>query len=128
MTDETINEFLELLSDPEQIRLHAFYWVRRKDNFHSNRMLIGSGGFFIKPDGTCELGYSVLEEFQNHGYATEAVRRLLEWVYPALKVKRVVASTYPYLHASLRVLAKSGFTSVGKGEEEGTLLFELNSL
>jgi RimJ/RimL family protein N-acetyltransferase len=124
MTTETIYEFLDLLKTPEDIRLFAFYWVRDEQASQRERILIGSGGFFFRPDGTCELGYSVLDEFQNQGYATEAVSKLLDWAFFTLKVDRVVASTYPYLHASLQVLAKSGFTFIGKGEEEEILLFE----
>jgi [ribosomal protein S5]-alanine N-acetyltransferase len=124
MTHDTIQEFLELLKDPENIRLYAFYWVKKKEKLTDERVLIGSGGFFFKKTGDWELGYSVLDEFQNQGYATEAVNRLLEWIFSTLKPDRVVASTYPYLYASLRVLDKSGFSIIGKGDEEGTFLFE----
>jgi len=124
MTYETIHEFLELLKKPDDIRLFAYYWVRKGQISQEERILIGSGGFFFRPDGALELGYSVLEEFQNQGYATEAVNRLLEWAFFNLKVERIVASTYSYLYASMQVLAKSGFTFIGKGDEKDTLLFE----
>ncbi len=72
-------------------------------------VLIGSGGFIAHENGTLEIGYSVLSDYQNKGYATEAVRAMLEWALLSLKKDYIIASTYPHLKASIRVLEKNGF-------------------
>ncbi|MBI3660040.1 GNAT family N-acetyltransferase [Candidatus Acetothermia bacterium] len=115
--------FLRQLEDaPNQTGWSVWYWVRR-----DGRVLIGNGGFKDKPshDGTVEIGYSVLEQFQKKGYATEAVRALIQWAFSHPQVARVIAETYPDDTPSIRVLEKSDFKYLGKGSEEDTIQFEV---
>jgi RimJ/RimL family protein N-acetyltransferase len=88
---------------------------------------IGNGGFKGKPDrnGTIETGYSVIENFQLNGYATEAVKELIRWAFGHSNVKKIIAQTFPNLVPSIKVLEKCGFKYSGKGYEEGTILYEL---
>ena len=88
--------------------------------------VIGNGGFKGRPgeDGTVEIGYSIMEEHQGAGYATEAVKALIAWAFGHPEVARVVAETYPDLAKSIRVLKKNGFTETGPGLEEGVIRFE----
>ena len=124
MDKETIQDFITRLSDKTNCRLYAFYWIKLPDTDSKERVLIGSGGFFLHPDGTFELGYSVLEEFQNQGYATEAVASLLEWAFSHHQVSVITATTYPDLKASIRVLEKNLFEYAGSGREKGTIAFQ----
>jgi len=76
------------------------------------------------------IGYSVLDAFQNRGYATEAVRHLIPFIFLDPNIQRIAAATYPELKASIRVLEKNGFipmgaTDCGEGIEEGTVLYVL---
>jgi len=93
------------------------------------RELIGNAGYKGLPkDGLVEIGYSMLEMHQRHGYATEAVRALLSWAFQSPVVQRVVADTLPELTPSIRVMEKSGFAFVGDGPvEDGmrTIRYEL---
>ncbi|HSE83896.1 MAG TPA: GNAT family N-acetyltransferase [Thermodesulfobacteriota bacterium] len=91
------------------------------------RTAIGNGGFKGKPsaDGTVEIGYSILEEYQRRGYASEVVRVLLAWAFGRPEVKRVIAETLPELIPSIRVLEKNGFRFVGRGLEEGVIRYEI---
>lgn len=91
------------------------------------RIVIGNGGFKGKPaeDGTVELGYSILEIYQNKGYASEAVRALLLWAFRHASVRRVIAETLPGSAPSIRVLEKCRFRSIGAGSAPGVLRFEL---
>ena len=45
--------------------------------------LVGAGGYFGPPDadGTVEIGYSVLPEWQRHGYATQMTEALVNNVF-----------------------------------------------
>jgi ribosomal-protein-alanine N-acetyltransferase len=87
---------------------------------------IGNGGFKGAPDssGTVEVGYSVLEEYQRRGYASEAVEALVAWAFLQQGVLRVIAETYPVLIGSIGVLRKTGFREIGPGSEEGVIRFE----
>jgi RimJ/RimL family protein N-acetyltransferase len=57
-------------------------------------VLVASGGFKGPPqDGTAEIGYSVLPQFQGRGYATELVGGLVRWALGQPGVARVMAGT-----------------------------------
>jgi RimJ/RimL family protein N-acetyltransferase len=88
-------------------------------------VLVGGGGFKGPPqDGTAELGYSVLPQFQGRGYATEIAGGLVRWALGQPGVARVVAETEWANPASVRVLSKTGFVSVGPTAEPGGQRFE----
>lgn len=111
---------------PHGVGWGAWYIVRRATP-ESSSILIGNGGFKGMPDeqGTVEVGYSIIEQFQRQGYATEAVNALLKWAFSHQEVRRVIAHTLPDLTPSQKVLEKCGFVFVGEGMEEGAILFEL---
>ncbi|MET3961783.1 ribosomal-protein-alanine N-acetyltransferase [Marmoricola sp. OAE513] len=89
-------------------------------------LVVGSIGFFGPPaladDGVAEveIGYGLVTDARGHGAATEAVRGLLEQT-DALGI-RVRASVEPANRASVRVLAKCGFTSLRGSDDEGNLV------
>ena len=106
----------------------AWYWLAAFD-FDSNgagqRILVGSGGFKGLPEnGTVEIGYGTLDEFQGRGVATEAVEGLIVWAFSQPEIRRVTAEAAADNPASVRVLEKCGFVSVGVGSEPGHRLFE----
>lgn len=102
-----------------------WYFVRR-ENGNASRIVIGTGGFGGKPDArqTVEVGYSIIEEFQGLGYATEATAGLIRWAFSHLEVERVIAETYPSLQKSIRVLEKNGFAFVGGGSKPPAIRYE----
>lgn len=102
-----------------------WYFVLRNDD-SGGRSVIGNGGFRGRPDaeGTVEIGYSILGAFQNLGYATEAVRALLEWAFSHAEIQRIFAETYPKLKKSIRVLEKNGFSLVGAGSAPGIIRYQ----
>ena len=90
-------------------------------------LAVGNGGFKGKadPSGTVEVGYSVLEEYHGRGLAPEAIKELIRWAFSHDEVNRVIAHTFPELGPSIRVMEKCGLIYVGKGAEEGTIMYEL---
>jgi ribosomal-protein-alanine N-acetyltransferase len=73
------------------------------------RIVVGSVIVSSHPDdGTVEIGYGVEGASQGRGYATEAVRAVVEWALAQRGVKRVTATTFPWHTASLRVIEKAG--------------------
>lgn len=88
-------------------------------------VLVASGGFKGPPqDGTVEIGYSVLPQFQGRGYATEMVGGLVGWAMGQPGVVRVVAETEWANPASVRVLIKAGFAPCGPATAPGGTRFE----
>ena len=87
---------------------------------------LGSIGFFgppePAPDGVleAEVGYGLVEEARGWGFATEALTALL--VETDRAGVRVRASVEPENKASIRVLAKCGFTELRGSNEDGHLV------
>ena len=80
--------------------------------------LIGFKGF---PDqnGEAEIGYGIDPNYQQQGYTTEAVRRMIAWAFEEAACLSVVArDTKKSNVASLRILAKGGM-KVYKETEDG---------
>jgi len=131
LDENVIREFIRMSSDTAGPVFAAWYWVL--DNpAPGSRVLIGNGGILGAESGpdTVVLGYSVLDEFQNRGYATEAVRALVPAILTLPGVRRIIATTYPDLGGSIRVLEKNGFQKTdrapaGTGAEEGTICYVL---
>lgn len=123
MDRDTILEFLNRLTDPLQCRLYAFYWIRLPDEELKERTCIGNGGFFLDNEGIFELGYSILPQWENRGYATEAVASLVSWAFDNHQIPLIIARTNPYLHASVRVLEKNQFVYTGHDSKEGTVTY-----
>jgi ribosomal-protein-alanine N-acetyltransferase len=79
-------------------------------------MVIGSAGFTGPPDaeGTVEIAYGVVPDFQGRGYATEAADALVNWGAKNSRVAVAKAHTLPERNASTRVLEKCGFRFMGE--------------
>jgi len=134
MDGGVIREFLRMQDDPAGPLFAAWYWVL-DDPATGNRTLIGNGGILLAEGrtDTAVLGYSVLEEFWNRGYATEAVGTLIPVIFSLPGITRIIATTYPELGASIRVLEKNGFVKTGivmtgTGAEEGSVCYVLGEL
>jgi [ribosomal protein S5]-alanine N-acetyltransferase len=90
------------------------------------RTALGSIGFFgppePAPDGVpeTEVGYGLVQEARGWGFATEALRALLAETDRA--GVRIRASVEPDNAASIRVLAKCGFTQLRGASEDGELV------
>jgi ribosomal-protein-alanine N-acetyltransferase len=89
-------------------------------------LVVGSIGFFGPPgvadDGVpeAEVGYGLVDDARGRGVATEAVSGLL--AHTDRIGVRVRASVAPDNSASVRVLAKCGFTELRGSDDEGTLV------
>jgi [ribosomal protein S5]-alanine N-acetyltransferase len=89
-------------------------------------LVVGSIGFFgppaFAPDGVpeAEIGYGLVADAHGRGVATEAVTGLLAHT-DRLGV-RIRASVEPSNTASVRVLAKCGFTELRGADEDGNLV------
>jgi len=119
---EAMKYALHQLADPAEQGWSFWYLLSNKGEI---RELIGICGFKGRPDtrGAVEIGYSVLSQFRNLGYATEAVDRLLTWAFSHQSVSEVCAETLPHLQQSIRVMKKNSFEYTGKGSEQGVVRY-----
>ena len=86
-------------------------------------LVAGSIGFYGPPSGETpevEVGYGLIEPARGRGLMTEALSALVAAV--DLEGVRVRASVEPTNAASLRVLAKCGFTELRGASEDGELV------
>ncbi|MEW5847527.1 MAG: GNAT family N-acetyltransferase [Myxococcota bacterium] len=80
---------------------------------------LGFCGLKLLPDGEVDLGYRLLRSAWGQGLATEASRACLDYGFGELELRRIVADVMPQNSASLRVVAKLGFTLEGPRHEDG---------
>jgi [ribosomal protein S5]-alanine N-acetyltransferase len=104
---------------------YGWYAVRAADA-DGPRALVGGAGYFGPPaaEGTVEVGYSVLPEWQRRGYASEMVQTLVEHAFTFAGVERIIAHTTEANPASIAVLLRCGFQAAGEGRDAGTIRFE----
>ena len=129
MDDATIAEFIRILNGGTDPYFRLWYWILPGRGCE-RRTLIGSGGTGSCPDrpDTVMIGYSVIDEFQGCGYATEALQHLIPEIFKDLSIQTILATTFPELKGSIRVLEKNGFVPAGSrtggsGMGEGTLVY-----
>jgi RimJ/RimL family protein N-acetyltransferase len=109
---------------------HAGWWLHfvvLRDG-PGGGVVIGTAGYKGPPDpgdGSVEIGYSVVRDFQRRGYATETARALVSCAFEVPEVRRVIAETLPGLTPSIGVLRKCGFRFIGDGSEPGVIRYEL---
>jgi [ribosomal protein S5]-alanine N-acetyltransferase len=101
-----INMYIEQLAEDPFLKGWGVWLVLRQDS----RQVIGDMGFKGKPDErrTVEIGYGILPESQNQGFATEAVGALQEWAFSTGLVDKITAECLEENIPSIKVLKKAG--------------------
>jgi RimJ/RimL family protein N-acetyltransferase len=77
----------------------------------SSHKIIGDlGVHFMGVDNKqVELGFTLNKDFHNCGYASEAVTRLIDYLFKDSKKNRIIASVDPQNLSSIRLLERIGF-------------------
>ena len=108
------------VGEPEPNQWPGYLFVDR-----SIGALIGNGGYSGEPNraGEVEVGYEVAPGYRNLGYASEAVRALVDNALKVPEVTAVIAHTLAEENASVRVLRKVGFQWDGEivAEDAGAI-------
>lgn len=107
---DTSAEWLKSLETPE----NEYTWgiVRKSDG-----KLIGSCSIRRRPDGVYwGFGYNLRYDCWNKGYATEAAKRMIEFVRKEHNAVKITAEHAVDNPASGRVMEKCGMHFVGYGE------------
>lgn len=108
------------IENPEQWEWYAIWMIELKDGTHIGELCFKG----LNSTGIVEIGYGIIEKYQKHGYATEAVKAISAWAFQEPKVLAIEAETDENNTASKRVLEKCGFVFTGKKGIEG-LLYKL---
>ncbi|MEP7227712.1 MAG: GNAT family N-acetyltransferase [Gemmatimonadales bacterium] len=104
-----------LRKNPAEARWWNWLVVRR-----DNREAVGSVAFGGMPDtaGSVLIGYAMYPAREGSGYATEAVRAMVDWAFaqPGVKIVRALAPVWntPAVH----VAEKVGMRPVGSYEDD----------
>lgn len=97
-----IDLFKKRFNDKEGIR-----WGIALEN---KTELIGFIGFNnYETEDTVPLVFALVQEYWGKGYMAEAIEAVVQYIFAALEVKKVVADVLPGNTASERVLVKTGF-------------------
>lgn len=85
-----------------------------------NQEYIGWCGLKYSPEkDETDIGFRLMREHWNKGYATEAARACLAYGFGDLQLKKIVGRAMCDNHASIRVLEKIGMTFDHYFEENG---------
>ena len=106
-----ITMFLEKLrEDSTQLGWGVWLVINKENN-----TIIGDIGFKGKPnsENTVEVGYGIIPSAQNNGYATEAVKEIINWAFTNDDVDKVVAECLHNNIPSIKVLEKLNMNKIG---------------
>jgi len=113
------NNVRDALPNPYTV-MDALQWIAHVNdknpvlNFAiaNNGKIVGSIGCTTKEDisrKTIEIGYFVGERYWGSGFATEAVKLLLDFIATRLDIVRIEAHVFEQNKSSMKVLQKNGF-------------------
>ncbi len=73
--------------------------------------IIGDLGihFFDSENKQVEIGCTLNNDFQNQGYATESIKRVIDYLFKELNKHRIIASIDPDNKNSIRLVERIGF-------------------
>ncbi|MBO7431576.1 MAG: GNAT family N-acetyltransferase [Elusimicrobia bacterium] len=103
------------IENPEQWEWYAIWMIELKDGTHIGELCFKG----LDSNGVVEIGYGIMEQYQEHGYATEAVKAISAWAFQEPKVTAIEAEIDDKNIASKKVLEKCGFVFTGKNGKEG---------
>ncbi|QNO15856.1 GNAT family N-acetyltransferase [Alkalicella caledoniensis] len=133
-----LEQLFEMLSDAEVAKFDYFYPINSKEeamNFigryrkelekneeitwgvilKETNELIGTCCFGDFNDGArrTEIGYDITQKQWNKGYATEALKAIIDYGFNVMNLNRIEATITPGNNASIKVLEKLNFVQEG---------------
>ncbi len=108
---------------PDVVGWYGWYALVRGPDGKPESLVAAAGYMGPPADGMVEIGYSVLPDARNRGYAREMVSALVAHAFEHAAVREVIAQTSDENIASTRVLQACGFEQVGPGSEPGLVRY-----
>ncbi len=120
-------KFIKIISS--YISMHALgcddYYLGWLIKEASTNAIIGDFSFNGMPDeGSIEISYSIVTEYQNKGYGTELIKGILLWCFFQPEIKIVKAQIKKSNKSSQIILLKNGFKMTG--EYQSFVNYEIN--
>ena len=102
-----------------RVRIRAGYPSSWVVSLRETGLVIGTIGFvwYSTDNNAAELGYSFSREYWNQGYATEALKKMIAFVFET-GVHKIIVSHIVGNDASKRVVEKCGLIPEGRRKEE----------
>ena len=125
-TDDAINYIENKLRKGYKESGFGFYLVELK----STGEKVGMSGL-VKRDGldNVDVGFALLPQHENKGYAYESTAAVMKFAKEQLKLSKLAAITVPYNTPSIKLLEKLGMKFDKKinipGDSEDLLLYEI---
>jgi ribosomal-protein-alanine N-acetyltransferase len=121
-SDPEVTRYTSWDTSPEHVTAAILKtWIDDQENWprksvplgielRSDGRFIGSTGFasLDLESGTGLFGFGLRQEYWGQGFATEAVRGILDFAFTTLHLHRMVAECFVENTASIRVLEKAG--------------------
>ncbi len=107
----------------EAVGWYGWYAVARGPDGRRERLVAAAGYLGPPREGVVEIGYSVMPEARNQGYAREIVSALVAYALADATVREVIAHTSEDNAPSGRVLLACGFERIGPGPEPGSIRY-----
>jgi RimJ/RimL family protein N-acetyltransferase len=112
MTRDEAREFIASMQ--AQPALEPGSWVQLAIASAASDELLGDIGLCLHANGDAELGFTLRQEAQGQGFATEALQGLVQQLLRLPAVARIVGVTDARNRASVRVLERLGMTLVSR--------------
>jgi len=105
---EDVDAFIQ--KNPESFNLPESWFQLVIIDKESNE-IVGDVGvhFFGDENAQTELGLTLNKEHHNKGYATEALRAVIDYLFTELNKHRITASIDPLNTSSIRLMERIGF-------------------
>ncbi len=113
MAQETVRRFIESYTDE-----HAYSWLMDVDD-----IIVGTIGAYDYENGQIEVGFSVVKAWQGRGLATEALKKVMEYLTENEGIPCVTAWCAAENIGSGRVLEKAGMRLV-RAEKDSLVVGE----
>lgn len=99
-----IEDVLEQMNEPET-------WFQFVVIEKETQKIIGDLGvhFLGSENRQAEIGFTLSKNFQHKGYATEAVKRVIDYLFKALGKHRIITSIDPANKNAVRLVERIGF-------------------
>lgn len=125
-TDQELRQaYEEMLEDSLNNREFRLWYTAWKICLKGNGQIIGTEGFKGPEDTySVEIGYGIDKDYEGNGYATEAVKALIEWAFTQENVYYIEAEAAADNVGSRKVLEKLSFQPDGMGEEGERFILE----